>query len=264
VEIIPIYTVLYSASNLCNNSLEELSLLARENEITHMLVASLNAVFYKDSMKGNMELYSQLKNYHGETSFISFAIINPTYPGWKQDMTDAITKYGFKGIELCPLYHNYSLREYLGPSGYINPAAEAYKLAGEMGVPLRINAGFENRRQRHFMDHSNEPNKTELYEFLRSCSNTTTILNGFFPFLLGEDIKQLLQERSNVFFDITRIDAFLCETMERTLDFMNSSHLCFGTKAPFQYIETNLNKIFFMPESTRKKVLSENIKDYLF
>ena len=78
--------------NLRNNTAQTLSKRAAENGITHMLVSSLNAIFYKDTMRGNLELKSELESFNGETVFLPLAVINPTYTAGK-DLTACIKDY---------------------------------------------------------------------------------------------------------------------------------------------------------------------------
>ena len=123
-------------------TLQEIAPIAAENGTTHMIVSSINAIFYKDTMEGNLELVEELKSYQGDITYIPFAVINPTYPEWEADMKKCITELGFRGIELAPAYHHYSIA---------NEGAAAFQLAGEMGVPVRVQNEFENIRQHHWI-----------------------------------------------------------------------------------------------------------------
>ena len=64
--------------------------------------------FIKDTQAANEELHEELmSNRRFNKRMIPFAIINPIYGGWKNDLDTCVTKMGVKGIRLYPLYHDY-------------------------------------------------------------------------------------------------------------------------------------------------------------
>ena len=78
-------------------TLPEVAETAAKNDITHMIVASIQAIFYKDVMEGNLELAEDMRNYQGSVTVIPFAVVNPTYPAWEADMKRCINELGFRG-----------------------------------------------------------------------------------------------------------------------------------------------------------------------
>lgn len=237
-------------------TLQEIAPIAAENGTTHMIVSSINAIFYKDTMEGNLELVEELKSYQGDITYIPFAVINPTYPEWEADMKKCITELGFRGIELAPAYHHYSIA---------NEGAAAFQLAGEMGVPVRVQNEFENIRQHHWMDVTTSPNGDEFAALLAASEKTCLIIGGYFPCVMGEKLQAILKTRDNVFFDIRRMDTFADQSWEKTREYMDPKHLCYGTMTPFNYIAPALVRIQFAPGSDEEKkgILSENIRSYL-
>lgn len=247
--------------NLCGNTLTAIAEAAKKNDITHMMIASLNAVFYKDTQKGNLELYRALRDYSKSVEFIPFAVINPIYPAWEEDLEEAVNKLGFRGIELCPKYHGYNLDGMQEGYQVINPAEDAARLAAKYNIPIRLNAGFENFRQRHLMDVKMDTfNALQLTRFLKNCPDTTVIINGATPSDMGDELHELVKKRNNVFFDITRLDSFMQQTMEDTVLCIGDSHMCFGSLSPFQYIQSNLAKVYFTKSLNKQRVLFENLK----
>lgn len=249
--------------NLRNNTAEALSKRAAENGITHMLVSSLDAIFYKDSMRGNLELKSELESFNGETVFLPLAVINPTYTAWEKDLTVCIKDYGFKGIELFPLYHGYSLGHYSEGYNYVSRAAEACNLAYELGGVVRINAGFENFRQRHMLDVKSPPSAEELCDLLNTCKDTVFIICGFLHPNMSRDFREAVLGRKNVFFDTTAMETFLYESLEKEAEIFGEDRVCFGSLSPSQYPEANIVKVGLSGISDKKKLLYENIKDVL-
>ena len=120
-------------------TLNELAPVLAKHKITHAIVSNVNGIFYKDAMEGNLELYEELKNYKGEVEFIPFAVINPSYINWREDMEKCVKELGFKGFDFTPAYHKHVLGEVCTLS---DPCyKEAFKFAGELGVPVRIEIG---------------------------------------------------------------------------------------------------------------------------
>ena len=221
-----------------------------------MLISSLNGVFYKDAHQANRQLYADLQNFHGSVKFLPLAFVNPNYVCWERDMREAIENFGFCGIELSPKYHEYSFH---------SPAAcAAAEIAASYHIPVRLNAGFENYRQRHRLDtYEDAFTAAELLEFIKNCPDTVFLINGVAPFTLGDEMRTLLRTRRNIFFDITQLDSFMLQTLEASVSYMGEEHLCFGSQAPFQYIQPNLVKVVLSGAVTPEKVLAENIRGYL-
>lgn len=226
------------------NTLEGLDILAQENDITHMAVANLNAIFYKDANEGNRELLAELAAYSGKTEFIPFAIVNPTYPGWERNAREMIAK-GFCGFELCPRYHGYSLAPEMLYDQYspVHRAGKVFELAKELGVPVRICSSFENFRGRSDLDTPDNIKGDELFALLSKYPEVTVLATSFNPALAGEHFGKLIKERDNIFFDTTQggvIDRRICAGLKNAVP---EDCLCLGTLSPFQYIETNLLRV---------------------
>ena len=109
------------------------------------VVSNLNGAFYKNTQSANEELYDELKSdkRFGDR-FIPFAVINPIYAGWKEDLETCVTKMGMKGLRVYPQYHDYGITE---PS-----FIELVKMARDHGLPVAIDIRMVDSRQRSWMD----------------------------------------------------------------------------------------------------------------
>ncbi len=76
--------------------------------IERAVVASLSGILYKNTQPANEELAAAIAPYRGR--FIPFAVINPTYAGWRDDL-QACHGLGMKGVRLYPQYHDYKLAD---------------------------------------------------------------------------------------------------------------------------------------------------------
>lgn len=243
--------------NLKNNTLDGLDELAQRYDITHMVVANLNGVFYKDVNYANLELLDWLSRYNGKTRFLPMAIINPAFPEWEKDARDMIAA-GFAGFELCPFYHGYSLApEFLYDVYYpVHRAAEVLALAEELDVPVRICGNFEDPRGRSELDTSEAIKGEDLYKLLSQNEKTHVFVTSYDLNAAGTNCAELIGSRKNTYFDTTRNFVFNKENGKRLMQFLRTEQLCFGSHSPFFYMEANLLKAAFEPafDSERMKI----------
>ena len=238
---------------LAFETLPELAAHAQKKGITHIVCTNVNGVFYIDPMEGNRELIEALAQYDGEVTVLPFAVINPAYIEWERDM-ERCAQMGFRGVELAPLYHGYGLSSM--------PAARAYRKAGELGLAVKVQAEFENFRQRHRMDVSENVAGGELAALLAASGKTATIISATHPASLGEALIHAANARDNVFFDLILPDAYTQSGMQAALAAFGAQRLCFGTLSPFRYVEPQYVKLFgakVTGEEENKAILSGNL-----
>jgi len=161
--------------------------------VTHMVVSSIDAVFYKDASQGNDMLIEMLKE-KAAVTFIPFCVVNPTYPGWREDAERAILKQCFKGFELCPGYHRYKLNDDYG--------CKVLSLAEKLNVPVRVSNGFEDRLQRSHMDIFEESSPEELIDAVKRFPSVKFLLIGF----MSNDLAWRID--NNAYLDFSRLDVF--------------------------------------------------------
>ena len=240
--------------NLTHNTLAGLDSLAQDNDITHMVVANLNGLFYKDANYANLELLQWLNVYDGNTVFLPLAIINPTYPAWEKDARDMIAA-GFSGFELAPIYHGYSLSPQMPYDSYhyAHYALDVLTLAEELDVPVRICASFENFRGRSYRDNYNNIKGEDYYALLSKNKNVHVFCTGFAPQSADDRFVTLLKERKNTYFDTTQYTTFTLAGGTPYTNILSEDQLCYGSLAPFNYIETTLIRAAFCEELNFEK-----------
>jgi hypothetical protein len=109
------------------------------------VISNLNGIFYKNTQSANEELFEELKS---DTRFfdrlIPFAVINPIYASWKDDLDTCIEKMGMKGVRVYPQYHDYEITD---PS-----FIELVKMARDRGLPVAIDIRMVDSRQKSWLD----------------------------------------------------------------------------------------------------------------
>lgn len=229
------YTGHWPFRKLACETLAETAARAERAKITHIVCANLNAIFYIDPMEGNRELLAEIEAYRGSVKVLPFAVINPMYIEWQRDLRTCAA-LGFSGVQLTPQYHGYTLA---GPE-----AAEAYRLAGELGLAVKIDVGFENIRQRAALDSFEDVSGDALAALLRRDPRPVTIVSTGHPAQMGAALADAVNARDNVFFNLIYPDSFTDRQLEACLQLYTAGRLCFGSQTPFRYIEPQYVKLF--------------------
>jgi len=226
---------------------------AQKADITHMLCANLNAIFYIDPMEGNRELIEACRAYEGEVKVYPLAVINPMYIEWQRDLQECAA-LGFAGIQLAPQYHGYKLTD---------PCArQLYKLAGDLGLIVKLDVGFENIRQRHRMDTLEELQGADIAALLGSDARPVTIISMAPPAYMGAAFQQAVCSRENVLISLTYMDSFINGQVEQYVENYGIGRICFGTQFPFRYIEPQYAKLFnpgIFTEDELEAILHRNL-----
>jgi uncharacterized protein len=127
--------------NSCSKLLERMN----QYSVNISVVNNLNGIFYKNTQAANEELYDELRSDKAfRDRFIPFAIINPIYAGWREDLDICITKFGMKGVRVFPQYHDYEITD---PS-----FVELVRLTRDKGLPVAIDIRMVDSRQRSWID----------------------------------------------------------------------------------------------------------------
>ncbi len=239
------------------------------------VVSSLNGIFYKNTQSANEELYSELKSESRFSDrFIPFAVINPIYAGWRDDLDECVTKMGMKGIRVYPQYHDY---------GITDPALlELVKVARDRGLPVAIDIRMVDSRQRSWMDiplyDYNAAVKKDIITKEWSLQNIVPLVREIpdanymivnVANSIGLNDKDLeLFRKTNILFDtsgrVMMADNSLSELIKR----FGKEKFAFGTHSPVLDYLTALLRIESMSsaeadDETRELLRSGNAKKFL-
>lgn len=235
---------------LSKNTIEDVDALCADIGADTLMLGSSNAVFYKNSYEGNMEVWNALQGKDLKTKMLPMAMINPAYTRWEEDAKFFIKELGFFGLEMAPDYQG---------CNFATDGAKLYRLASELGVPLRINFEFENCRGAHHMDVQKPSIMTAVLPMLKA-GDGTLILNGCGG--VDMDVAKAARERGNIFVDIFRFDSFAASGLEILADAFTTDQLCIGTRVPFSYGEPNLVKLEYckaFSDEDREKIAWKNM-----
>lgn len=230
--------------------------LMNDNDIDIACVSNLNALFYRDVMEGNIELKEQIEPY--KNRFISFAIINPAYPGWKKDFDTCVEVLGMKAIELYPCYHKYKLTD--------KDSVELLNMAADKDIPVHIPCAIENLRQRHWLDVTVDLSLDEVKQVLSLCPKTDFIItNGPSVEIFNHLLPESTNRTGKVYYDISRLGILKVGSDSSLIDKAGVSNIVFGSAMPMQYIETQFVKLRYsnLKDEDIDRILYKNLKELL-
>ncbi len=206
--------------------------------------------------------------------FVPFAVINPIYAGWRDDLENCVTKMGMKGIRVYPQYHDYDITD--------PQLIELVKIARDHGLPVAIDIRMVDSRQRSWMDipvfDYNAPVKTDIIlkewklqniiPIIREVPDAKYIIVNLANSidLSNEDLE--LIRKADVVFDTSgraiRGDNTLSELLKR----FGREKFAFGSHSPILDYLTGLLRIESMntseaDEETKELLRSGNAKRIL-
>ena len=257
--------------NTCSKLLERMNKFGVDVSV----ISNINGIFYKNTQSANEELYDEIKSdRHYSDRFIPFAVINPIYAGWREDLEICTTKMGMKGLRLYPQYHDYEMTD--------SSLIELVKLARDRGLPVAFDIRMVDSRQRSWMDipvfDYNATVKKDIIFKEWTLQNIIPVLkevpdakyiivNLANSISLSEEEKELIL-KTDILFDTSgrsiRGDDSLSELLKR----FGKNKFAFGTHSPFlDYLSARL-RIESLSEAeadkeTKELLRSGNTKKFL-
>lgn len=227
------------------------SLLDRMNKygVNVSVIGNLNGIFYKNTQSANEELYSEInsdKRFHDR--LIPFAVINPIYAGWREDLDICISKFGMKGIRLYPLYHDYDLTD---PS-----CIELVKRAADRNLVVAFTLRMVDSRPRSWMDIEKEWALNDIIPIIKAVPEAKyMILNIANSTELADDETALLKNADLLMDTSGRAMSNLGTLLKK----YGTNKFAFGTHSPILDYVTGRLRI----ESLRDSEADEKIKELL-
>lgn len=234
------------------------SLLDRMNTfgVDQSVISNMNGIFYKNTQSANEELMEEIRSEKRfEKHFIPFAVINPIYAGWRQDLETCVKKFGMKGVRLHPKYHDYDITD---------PACvEAVQRIRDYGLPVVFDLRMVDSRARSWMD----------IDYVVGTPKKEWTLNNILPIIAKvPDAKYIVANLANAAaqtpeeMELIKRTNMLIDTSGRTITSMGEfltrygvDKFAFGTHSPIlDYLSSRLRI-----ESLRDNEASAGVKERL-
>ncbi|EDL61947.1 amidohydrolase family protein [Gimesia maris] len=214
----------------CDSTPELVSKLKR-NQITRAYAGSFDGLLHKDIRAVNQRLHDDCK-LQGANLLTPVGSINPTLPGWEDDVITCHEQWKMPGIRLHPNYHEYELS---------SPAAKKlFAMAAERGMFIQIAMRMEDDRTQHKLMRIPDVNFESLPGLMKEQDGLqVTILNGM-KSLRGASLTRLT-ENPNLTIEIAMLEGV--GGIENLMQQVPYEQILFGSYFPFFYLESSLNKL---------------------
>ncbi|WP_435018726.1 amidohydrolase family protein [Tundrisphaera sp. TA3] len=192
-------------------------------KIDRAVVSSAAAITYRNAQEGNEELAETIGP-HGDR-LTPFAVINPAYAGWEDDLKACHERLGMVGLRLYPRWHNYKLSD----ASCLDLIDAATARGMIVSIPFRV----EDPRQRSWLVDVPDLGFPEVAALIAARPDARFILLnglGYARSPLGRKDGGL---PANYMVEFSRIDPLLSDEFAGLLDAIGPGRIAFGTGMPF-------------------------------
>ena len=242
------YLGFYAFRQLRHNTADGLLQLMDEKGIDKAMVSSASAITYRNPQPANEELAAAVKGHCDR--LIPFAVINPFYAGWRDDLKICHERFGTKGLRLYPKWHNYALSDRC----LLDLVREATERGMVVSIPVRV----EDYRQRSWLVDVPDVPLSEIVDLVKACPKSRFILlngAGYTRCPLGRKDNDLPK---NYWIEISRLRATLGDELGTLVSQLGAERVVFGTGIPFKYPDPSLLKLEVLdaPPEAKEKIRS--------
>jgi hypothetical protein len=245
----------FAFRRLRHNTTDSLLALMDSKKIDKAVVSSAAAITYCNAQAGNEEVAEEIKGHRDR--LIPFAVINPFYAGWQDDLKICHEEFGMAGLRLYPKWHNYSLSS--------PPCRELVKAATERGMVISIPIRVEDNRERSWLLNIPDIPLDEVVELVKAHPKARfLLLNG-----LGYTGSPLGRKNNglptNYAIELSRLSALLGNEIGQLITNLGADRVMFGTGMPFNYPDPALVKLEVLDasEPDKEKIRSQTAANWL-
>ena len=227
-----------------SNTVEKLAQLHQRCGIEGGFVSSLEAIFYQDPYEAELQLSRQLKG----SAYMHAMVLNPTLPGWKDDLKRAAQQLNIKAVRLVPGFQGYALTD---------PALEEVMAnLREYGLPLIITLRMRDERTM-WMIQPESISVEDLQCFLDKNTDIPTLVTHIRA-AETEKLSPQLTARENLFVDISGFKDGLFVLDHMVKDTAARGHLVYGSGAPLMEMHATTLQIDTaeLPEEAKQEIFS--------
>lgn len=245
----------FAFRKLRNNTATSLLKLMDSKHIDKAVVSSASAITYRNAQVGNEELAQEVRGHSDR--LIPFAVINPFYAGWQEDLQICHEQFGMKGLRLYTKWHNYELSDQC--------CRQLIDAATERGMVISIPIRVEDNRQRSWLLNVPDIPIEEIIELVKAHLKARFILLngiGYTRSPLGRKDNGL---PSNYAIELSRLSATLANELSQLVTNLGAERIMFGTGMPFNYPDPALVKLEVLDasEADKEKICSQNAMAWL-
>jgi len=245
----------FAFRRLRHNTAPSLLALMDSKKIDKAVVSSASAITYRNAQAGNEEVAAETGGHRDR--LIPFAVINPFYAGWQDDLKTCHEDFGMTGLRLYPKWHNYNLS---------SPCCrELVTAATDRGMVISIPIRVEDNRERSWLLNIPDIPLEEIVELVKAHPKARFILLngiGYTGSPLGQKDNSL---PSNYAIELSRLSAVLANEIGQLITTLGPERIMFGTGMSFNYPDPALVKLDVLDASgpDKDKIRSQNAVRWL-
>ena len=245
----------FAFRRLRHNTADSLLALMDAKKIDKAVVSSAAAITYRNAQAGNEEVAQETKDHRDR--LIPFAVINPFYAGWQDDLKICPEEFGMTGLRLYPKWHNYSLSS--------PECRELNNAATERGMVISIPIRVEDNRERSWLLNIPDVPLDEIVELVKAHPKARFLLLNGIDYVRSPLGRKNNGLPSNYAIEISRLSAVLANEIGQLITNLGAEHLMFGTGIPFNYPDPALVKLEVLDasEADKEKIRSQNAASWL-
>jgi predicted TIM-barrel fold metal-dependent hydrolase len=245
----------FAFRRLRHNTAESLLALMDSKRIDKAVVSSAAAITYRNAQAGNEEVVAETDGCRDR--LIPFAVVNPFYAGWQDDLKICREDFGMTGLRLYPKWHNYSLSDPCCRE-LVNTATERDMV---ISIPVRVE---DNRERSWLLDVPDVPLE-EIVELVKTHPKAHFLLlngAGYTASGLGRKSNGL---PPNYAIELSRLTALLGNELGQLIANLGVERVMFGTGMPFNYPDPALVKleVLDVSEPDKEKIRWQNAARWL-
>ena len=227
----------------------ELLRLMDRHSIEKACVTHLAGLFYKNAHNANRRLRREIQRHRSR--LIPFCVINPFYPGWEDDLTEAREDIGAKAVALYPSLHNYRLLDGCG--------RRLLERCAEQKIPVALSERIEDERQEHWLFKIPNVAQEEICRAAREYPRVRFLVRDALPLRYRKALRH-----GNVYLDFSRTDITVSHVHAGFFRKI-SRRLLFGTQIPLKTPLPAILKVekSDLPAAVKARIFSGNARDLL-
>jgi predicted TIM-barrel fold metal-dependent hydrolase len=233
----------FAFRRLRHNTARALLKLMDSKALDKAVVSSAGAITYRNAQAGNEELAEEVKPHHDR--LIPYAVINPAYAGWRDDLKACHEGLGMTGLRLYPKWHRYGLAD----PACLDLVRSATALGMVVSIPVRV----EDVRQRSWLVDVPEVPLEEIAGLVKACPD------GRFVLLNGSRYENSALARkggglpANYLIEVSRLDPLSTDEFGQLIANLGADRMVFGTGIPFNYPDPALLNLEMVDASREDK-----------
>jgi uncharacterized protein len=243
----------FAFRRLRDNTAPQLLRRMDSRNIEKAVVSSAAAITYRNPQPGNKDLAVDVASHPDRLR--AFAVINPAYAGWEDDLKICHEQLEMTGLRLYPHWHGYRLED-TACRELVDAATERNML---ISIPMRV----EDPRQRSWLVDVPDLALGDVAKLVETAPEARFLLLNGLGYVSSPLGRAGLGE--NYLIEISRLSAVLANEMGRLIATLGADRLVLGTGMPFSYPDPALVKLEVSAASKedKDKIAAQNAARWL-